>query len=149
MSAHTVEVGRWGAPFQRRKHARIPATLPIRYRVVAVPESPSVPPAASVRPGPRVRETVATSVGSGGLRLATGERIPVGSRLAVVFDLPTSSLNRTLVPVTVEARVVWTDIVSDDAPDTYHCGVEFLDLEPAARRSLVAFIQGCEVAEIV
>jgi c-di-GMP-binding flagellar brake protein YcgR len=149
MSSELAQPGRWDAPFQRRRHARVTVTVPVEYRITAEPAVPPVPAAAPARPGPRTRRTVATSVGGGGLLVETGERLPVGTRLAVTVYLPASSLLAQPEPVACEARVVWTDIVSEDEPDRYHCGVEFLDIAAEGRARVVAFTQRHEATAAV
>jgi c-di-GMP-binding flagellar brake protein YcgR len=144
MSIELTRPGQWGAPFQRRRHARVAATVPVEYRITAEPAVPAVPAAAPVRPGPRARRTVATSVGGGGLLVETGERIPVGTRLALTVQLPGPSLVAGPVTVACEARVVWTDIVSEEEPDRYRCGVEFFDIAPEARARVIAYTQSRE-----
>jgi c-di-GMP-binding flagellar brake protein YcgR len=146
MSSELAQPGRWDAPFQRRRHARVAVTVPVEYRITAEPAVPPVPAAAPARPGPRTRRTVATSVGGGGLLVETGERLPVGTRLAVTVYLPASSLLAQPEPV---ACVVWTDIVSEDEPDRYRCGVEFLDIAAEGRARVVAFTQRHEATAAV
>lgn len=149
MSFPIVEPGRWGAPFQRRRHARISVTLRAEYRIVGEPAVPQVPAARLARPGSRLRQTTATSVSTGGLRLESGERLPVGTRLALTVFVRGVTLAARLEPVACEARVVWTDIVSDERPDEYRCGVEFLDIAEPALKRLTAFIQAVEAAAAV
>lgn len=140
---------RWGAPFQRRRYARVSTALRVDYRIVAEPAAPEVPAARLARPGPHVRQSVATSVSGGGLLVETGERLPVGTRLALTILVPGATLTASLVPLPCEARVVWTDIVSDARPDEYHCGVEFLKIDESDRRRLAAFIHALEATESV
>ena len=140
---------RWGAPFQRRRHARVNATLRVEYRIAGEPAVPRIPAARLARPSARVRETVATSVSGGGLLVETGERLPVGTRLAITVYVPGVTLTAGLVPIPCEARVVWTDIVSVDRPDEYRCGVEFLTLEERDRQRVVAFIHATEATATV
>lgn len=149
MSVHLAPPDRWGSPFQRRRHARVTTCLRVEYRIVAEPAPPDVPAARLARPGPRIRRTVATSVSGGGLLVQTGERLPVGTRLALTIFLPGATLTASLTPLPCEARVVWTDITSEDRPDEYQCGVEFLKIDEADRERLVAFIQALEATEAV
>ncbi len=149
MSFQVVQADRWGSPFQRRRHARVLATLRVEYRIVGEPAAPQVPAARLARPGALVRKTVTTSVSSSGLLVESGERLPVGTRLAMTVYVPGAALTATLVPILCEARVVWTDIVSEARPDEYRCGVEFLTIDETDRRRLVAFVQAVEATATV
>ncbi|HEX7126698.1 MAG TPA: PilZ domain-containing protein [Thermodesulfobacteriota bacterium] len=146
---HLAQPERRGTPFQRRRHARVSASLRVEYRIAAEPAVPEVPAARLARPGARVRESVATSVSGGGLLVSTGERLPVGTKLAMTVYVPAATLAAVLIPIACEARVVWTDIVSVERPDEYHCGVEFVTLDERDRQRLVAFIQATEATATV
>ena len=135
---------RAGSLFHGRRSQRVTAGVRVDYRVVGEPAVPPVPAAAPCRPGPRVRQAFATQVGGGGLLVETGERLLPGTRLSMTVYLPAPTLGADLIPLSCEARVVWTDIVSIEEADHYHCGVEFLEMDGEARAHLNAFIRACE-----
>ncbi|HEY8370440.1 MAG TPA: PilZ domain-containing protein [Thermodesulfobacteriota bacterium] len=139
----------FGTPFQRRRHARVNTRLRVEYRITGEPAVPEVPAARLARPGAQVRQSVATSVSGGGLLVSTGERLPVGTRLAMTVYVPAATLAGGLMPIACEARVVWTDIVSVERPDEYQCGVEFVTIDERDRQRLVAFIHATEATATV
>ncbi len=147
MAEHADVESRWGIThFHRRRYPRVNVTLPVEYRVVGEPALPKVPAAAPVRPGPRLRKTRTKTLGGGGLLLEAGERLPVGTRLALTVYLPDVSSNAAgIVEIACKVRVVWVDIMSEFAPDEYKCGVEFLDIAPASREKILEFIRAHEV----
>ncbi len=150
MAYGTPQDSRWGVTyFHRRKYPRINVTLPVEYRIIAEPASPKVP-AAAVRPSARPRQTRAKSLGGGGLLIETSERLVKGTRLALTLYLPDpASTDVGVLEIGCLVRVVWTDILSEIQPDEYKCGVEFLEIDPQARETIVAFIRANEIPATV
>ncbi len=147
MTEQGLVESRWGVThFHRRKYPRVNVTLPVEYRVVGEPAAPKVPAAAPARPGPRLRKTHAKTLGGGGLLVETSERLPVGTRLALTLYLPdVVAAGAGIVEIPCEVRVVWTDILSELAPDEYKCGVEFLEIAPENREKIHEFIRAHQI----
>ena len=68
------------------------------------------------------RSDIATTLGAGGMFIATEDPLDVHTRVVVRFQIPGCAGYHTL-----EARVVWADRPSDPAGRSGGMGIEFID----------------------
>jgi Tfp pilus assembly protein PilZ len=74
------------------------------------------------------RREVATTLGAGGLFVATDEPLDEGETLTVRFCVAGGALRHT-----IPARVVWTNHPTDSRPGARGMGIEFTDPQASAQ----------------
>lgn len=102
---------------RRRRHRRMTVGIEVEY-------------AAPLGSG-RAR---ATTLGAGGLFIATDHPLPTGSRLVVAFALPGGAQRHRIA-----SRVVWRQLPGDDPGRTAGMGIAFRD--PAAAGALAVELE--------
>lgn len=82
------------------------------------------------------REATATTLGAGGLFVATDDPPPAGSVLRIRFQVPGGSREHA-----VAARVVWTHRPGDPGAQTHGMGISFTS--PADVAAVAAELEAC------
>jgi hypothetical protein len=108
---------------EKRKHARVSASIPVRYRIEGDDTK-------TLREG-----SLTTDVCEGGLRFITSEFIATPCRLVLELDVPAQSQ-----PVKAVSQVAW---VKDKSPGKqYEVGGEFMEISKKDQARITQFLEG-------
>ncbi|HXE73742.1 MAG TPA: PilZ domain-containing protein [Candidatus Nitrosotenuis sp.] len=116
--------GKKKVPQERRRYARISPDREIVCRI----------------PGARVVHVLGVGVSGGGMRILTETQL-TAPQFPVELDLGDG-----LPPLNLPARVVWQETQDFDFCNRYITGIEFADLDQAARRRLASLASSEETA---
>ncbi|HEY3269364.1 MAG TPA: PilZ domain-containing protein [Armatimonadota bacterium] len=107
---------------QRRDYARVPDTVPVRFRILDV---------KAVKAGDTI-ETTSRNISGGGLLVFVERqsRPFAGDRLALDIDLPQAGTIRA------QGQVIWVDNVKD-SHELFEMALRFVDIREADRQTII------------
>lgn len=134
----------WGSVYlHRQRPPRVSINLPVEYDAEGAGATSSNDPTAPLK------TTESRNISEGGLLLILKEKLPIDSTISVRIHIPIKYYtNRTRIsPIQAKARVVWTDMITENPSGEYHCGVCFNEIVPEDLGLLKEFINRCLTSE--
>jgi c-di-GMP-binding flagellar brake protein YcgR len=109
--------------FEKREFLRIEDYLPVSYFKIRKKES--------------LKKAQRENISGGGIKLIINEKISVGTKLKLNFDLPDS-----IHPLTIfaEGCVVWQKEIKEDDEKKYEVGISFEKIKKEEREKILRYV---------
>ncbi|MFH1776365.1 MAG: PilZ domain-containing protein [Candidatus Omnitrophota bacterium] len=112
---------------ERRRYVRLDAGVEVKYSVFSSDAVPLL--------------TTAKEISAGGIRIFTGEKLDIGTKVYLAIKLPGSE-----TPIEGEAEVVWVEefmIISEPRPSTkFEVGLSFITIDEENINQISKYIFG-------
>ena len=112
-----------GVPEERRRFPRLAASVDVNYSVVKKTSA--------------AESSEAKNISAGGICLIVYQKLKIGTVLDLKIFI--SDINQT---VTAQGKVIWSShfTVGHDSRDRYDVGIEFIEIDQAARRKISEYV---------
>ncbi len=120
----------YGSGVERRRAPRIPHVVDLSYEILALPDAKTI-----VETLDRLLEAKTADLSEVGVSLWTNRLLTPGTSITLHFQKASGGLPD------VKARVVWCQPHTEGGAVRARLGLEFIDMDPAAREKLVNLVR--------